>query len=61
MQNADMKHVDAAFQDHDHELSGYDGAQEAAANGSKREGYSVPQQQFGYDTSYGASRTGFRD
>lgn len=57
MQDADIKHADAAFQD-DHDLAGYNGAQEM---GTKENGYSVPQQQFGYDTSYGASRTGFRD
>jgi hypothetical protein len=61
MKDADMKQADAAFQDSDHEMSGFNGAQEMSANEHKAGGYSVPQQQFGYDTSYGASRTGFRD
>lgn len=56
MKDADLKHAEPVFQDHD--MSGYN-AQEMTS-GSKS-GYSVPQEQFGYDTSYNASRTGFRD
>lgn len=61
MRDADLKHADASFADHDHDLAGYNGATEMDTQGRKTSGYSVPQEQFGYDTSYGASRTGFRD
>lgn len=60
MQDDDLKHADAAFRDdRDVDMSAFNGAQEDKA--AKAGGYSVPQQQFGYDTSYGASQTGFRD
>jgi len=61
MRDADLKHAEASFGDHDTDLAGYNGATEMETPGQKRAGYSVPQEQFGYDTSYGASRTGFRD
>jgi hypothetical protein len=60
MQDADLKHAEASFADHD--MAGLSGAQEMDTHTPPpRDGYSVPQQQFVYDTSYGASRTGFRD
>lgn len=49
MNGADVKHAEGTFQDHD--MAGYNGAQEMGAPATKMGGYSVPQEQFGYDTS----------
>jgi hypothetical protein len=58
MKDADMKHADHAFGEHDHDMAGYNNAQEMASGG--KSGYAVPQEQFAYDTSYQPSAHGQR-
>jgi hypothetical protein len=57
MKDADVKNAEPVYQDHN--MAEYNDAQEMS--GGVKSGYSAPQEQFGYDTSYTASRTGFRD